>query len=178
MKPLDGPIRSVELVFEFLGAMAMLVTVLVVTLDVFMRYFINSPLPWSNDVLSLYFIPTFFFFGLSGAYMRGAHISVDILLRQVPKPIQAAFILIGRCAGMSLFTLILIYGAEHTYDSYMRVETLPGWVSYPVWPSTALVPLGSALMIIRIIQSLLSDVLSLARTGEIPFHDPEEGVPE
>ncbi len=178
MKPIDRAIRSLEAVFEFLGAIAMLVTVLIVTLDVVMRYFFRAPLQWSTDSLTLYFIPAFFFFGLSGAYTRGAHIAVDVLLNRLPLVLKAVCVLTGRVGGLVLFGLIFGYGVEHLIESYTKGETLPAWIQWPIWPSTLLVPIGCGLILLRIAQALAEDVVGLARDGVLPVRAHEEGFVE
>ena len=67
MDQFDRILRVMERVCSGLAAAMLLAIMLIATLDVAMRYFLNSPLGWSYDLISLYLMAGMFFLAMSGA---------------------------------------------------------------------------------------------------------------
>ena len=145
--------------------MAMFLTMAIVGSEVIARYFLNAPLAWAFDVLTLYVMPAIFFFGLPGSYSKGAHIAVDILVQRLPPVPVALTTLLCRLGGIVLFACLLYFGFGLTIESYRTGDTKTGVLTFLVWPSAMLVPLGCGLVLLRMLSQLPSDVLSLVRGG-------------
>ena len=73
--------------FETIVAAAfILVTTVLVIMNVFLRYFMNTGIVWSEDVATGCFVWSVFV-GSAAAYKNGALLGVDILVKKFPKPI-------------------------------------------------------------------------------------------
>lgn len=155
----------VEFVSDRLAALAMFLTMAVVASDVVARYGFHHPLAWVQDALVLYLIPAMFFLGLPGSYARNAHISVDFVILKIPPRWVAVAMLVGRVASIAFFLCVLYVGADHALEAFRSDETVSGVVVFPVWPSYALVPVGSALVLLRMFSQLAGDVSSVLRGG-------------
>src|SRR3546814_5827562 len=51
---------------------------LVIVVDVVMRYFFSAPLSWSYDLIGMYLVTLVFFLALADTFRRGGHIKVDL----------------------------------------------------------------------------------------------------
>ncbi len=154
----------------------MLSTMAIVGGEVVSRYFLNAPLQWSYDVLTLYVLPSLFFLGLPGSYAKNSHIAVDLLIDRLPASAVSVIVMVGRLGGMFLFACIVYFGVEHALEAYRSDESVPGVVTFLVWPSYALVPLGCALVLLRMLSELPADIIAIAR-GSSAAHgttDPQK----
>ena len=70
MDQFDRILRVMERVCSGLAAAMLLAIMLIATLDVAMRYFLNSPLGWSYDLISLYLMAGMFFLAMSSTLDR------------------------------------------------------------------------------------------------------------
>ncbi len=161
----DGALSRVESLTDLLAALAMFSTMAIVGGEVVSRYFLNAPLQWSYDVLTLYVLPSLFFLGLPGSYSKKSHIAVDLLIDRLPDLAVSVILLIGRLGGMFLFACIVYFGVEHALEAYRSDESVPGVVTFLVWPSYALVPLGCALVWLRMLSELPANIISIAHGG-------------
>jgi TRAP-type C4-dicarboxylate transport system permease small subunit len=74
-----------------------------------------------------------------------------------------------------LFAAIAYGTGAHAVEAYRGKEFLPGVVMWPVWLSYLPIPIGAAMLVLR----LLHHCVTLARQGEDPFVAAEgEGAVE
>lgn len=78
----DKTMRNVLLphLEEFVASLCLSVTISLVLVNVFMRYFLRTGLYWSEEVATICFVWAVFV-GAAAAYRRGAHIGVDIVVK-------------------------------------------------------------------------------------------------
>ena len=83
-------IKQVEkMVAEGMLIISALLLALIVSLfvmEIVMRYFLDSPTRWSNDVIS-FIMPTMIFFALPEVTRRNQHIAITFILDSVNKPV-------------------------------------------------------------------------------------------
>lgn len=149
-------------------AMTMMFSIMViVSADVFMRYVFNSPFSWAYDLISLYLMAGVFFLALSQAYASGAHVNVDILQQQFPAPLKR----ISECVitGLAFLTFVLVvrFGFDRALDAYQSRDVVAGAIPWPTWPAIALVPVGAALLCLRLAIHFIGHLASLLTGRDI-----------
>lgn len=154
---LDRSLSRLEAATDLLASIPMFAIMALVGAEVVARYFFRSPIAWAHDVLTMYLIPAMFFFGLPGAYRRNAHVAVDFVVRRLGRRARRVASMLGNVAGFVLFACILWFSAEHAIDSYRSAEIVPGVAAFPVWPSFAMVTLGCALILLRLLEEVIGD---------------------
>lgn len=132
------------------GNTVLLALMLLVTADVFLRYFIGKPLVWAHDVVSLYLLPAVFFLMLSDSFREGAQVRVDILRDHLPTRLRAFTDAIGHLATLVAVVLIGIGAGWQLLEAWRAEEVVAGSIPWPVWPSFLLVVLGSAMLALRL----------------------------
>ena len=133
------------------AALIQFVIMLVVVLDVSMRYLFNAPLTWSYDLISLYLMIALFYFALSYAYRDGFHVNVDIVYRRFgPRTRRFCDFVVGLLA-LGLFTGMLAVGAAKTWQGFVNDEVMTGTIAWPTWIPGVFLVLGCVLLLLRIL---------------------------
>ena len=162
------PTRLVRLVdrlenVAILGAgLCLLVMMLVVTLDVLMRYGFNAPLGWVYDLVGKYLIVAAFFLAVSETFRRGGHVAVDLFRNMMKPGVRRAVDTLGYIFIVPVLLAIVVTGFQTLKRAYLRDEVITGVVSWPTWPYYVFVPIGIGLLLIRVILHLVD----LAQGGD------------
>lgn len=161
MRTLYGFVTLIERLVTWIAAAFMFAIMAIVTTDVVMRYAFNSPLSWAYELISLYLMAGVFFLVLSHAYGAGAHVSVDILQRELPDRPYHLTEVITTAASLAVFLLIAWFGYWRAVESFQSGDVMAGAIPWPTWPALALVPVGCGLIALRLVIHLLSHLSSL-----------------
>ena len=168
-QPAHGPAPRFPRIDRAIGALedaamvvvvAALFAVMAVTVaDVVMRYGFNSPLPFAYDLITQYLLVAAFFLALSYTLRAGGHMNVDMLLVSIRSPrARAALRAAGDALAIVFFLALLHAGWVSAHDSWVRGDRLTGPLPWPVWISQAFVPLGVALLLLRLACRVAADV--------------------
>lgn len=164
MPTVDKTLRRIEYVTDTFAIVAMFTCMVLVALDVFFRYAMNSPQGWVMDVLVLYLLPGIFFMGLPGSYAKGAHVAVDIVLNMINSRNRLILSILARFAAIAVFALLTWYGVARVSSAIRLAEIQPGTiVNWPIWPSVLVVPVGCVLATIRAIERFVAEIGALLR---------------
>jgi len=153
----DLLLRKVE------GAVVVVLTSLMLVLgflQVFSRYVIESPIPWSEALLTYMFV-WFSFIGTSLAVAEGAHFCVEIVFVRFPPRLRHYVELLIYVIIMFVAGLMIHKGALFVWVNRTQLMTiLPFSMS---WPYLALPVSGSLILI----HSLSHFLRTLKRGGEL-----------
>lgn len=72
---------------EFIASIFLIITTVLVVINVFLRYFMDTGLYWSEEVATGCFVWSVFI-GAAAAYKRRMHIGVDLLVSKLPKSLR------------------------------------------------------------------------------------------
>ncbi len=137
---------------------ALIATTSLVLVNVFMRYFLNSPLTWSEEVATTCFVWTIFIGG-AVTFRNKAHLGVDIVIKRLPAKARAAVQFI-----MDI-TVILILGAL-TYNSILYAVNSAGklsnvlqqtilWSTFPVAAGFGLSLIWAVLFMVQNVKEII-----------------------
>ncbi len=166
-------IRMIDRVVLWSGyACALLVAPLVVanTVEVFMRYALNSPTDWATQATVMSY-GALFMLGAAYALQKGAHVRTDMLWEKFSDRTKG---IIDAVAYLLLFlptmaVLCWISFNEFNYAwSIDERSTLTAWQP-PIWPFRAVIPLSAALLFLQGISELMKSLWA-ARTGALLVH--------
>lgn len=144
-----------EAVLLALGAICLFGMMLLVFVDVTMRYLFNSPLGFSYDLISLYLMVGVFFFSLSDTLRHDEHVRVDILYLRFSHPMRALADRISYGASGLFFAAMLWTGLVRAIDSTAKGEVMATVVPWPVWVAYWIVPLGTAPIVLLCLLRLI-----------------------
>ena len=174
----DRVLRSIEKFGVGIAGIMMFLIMLVVVLDVVLRYFFNAPLFWSYELISLYLMVGLFFFALSDTLANNAHVSVDILHQYLPARLRHAAEFIGYACVIPVFAGILYMSTLATWQSYRGADVLAGHIAWPTWVASICVPLGIAVILLRMILRFIGHGLSLLQKRSAIALPPITGTEE
>jgi TRAP-type mannitol/chloroaromatic compound transport system permease small subunit len=174
-----GVIRAIDLLNKSVGhafAWCIVILVLGVSYEVFMRYLLNRPTSWAFDFSFILYGALFL---MAGAYTlsRGGHVRADIFYRRWPLRVQASlelflYLIFFFPGVLALVVAGLPYGLE---SLRIREVSVNSPVGVPIWPLKMLIPAAGVLLTLQGIAEVLRCVLCL-KEGHWPqrLHDVEE----
>jgi TRAP-type C4-dicarboxylate transport system permease small subunit len=144
------------------AAVMMFAIMTIVAADVAMRYIFNSPFAWAYDLISLYLMGALFYFALSRAFAEGAHISVDILQYSMSESVRRMCQIAVALISAVFFGTVTYLGLMRAIDDFSTGDATAGAILWPTWISVAFVPIGSAMITMRLIFHALAHAVSLS----------------
>lgn len=135
----------------WLAGTALVVMTLIVFAQVYVRYIMNSSLPWVEPGAIL-LMSWFIFLGSAVGVRESFHMGFDILIHFVPITVGRALGIISDLAVLAFSVGMVVYGwqlMEKTWGSSIPIIRLPGGVTYmPLF-------VGGVLMTLFMLEHLL-----------------------
>jgi C4-dicarboxylate transporter DctQ subunit len=135
----------------WLAGWLMMFALIMVCVDVVLRYFFNSPiggvLQFSEYVLL--YIPF-----LAAAYVLkdDSHIRIDIILNRLSPKVQAALNMVTSVFGILVLLALSYYGTYITFDYYRRGVPTLKYYKIPEFLVIMVIPLGCFLFALQFIR--------------------------
>lgn len=101
--------RFIKNLEEIFASVAISVTVLMVIINVILRYCFGFVVPWSEELSVICFIWATYF-GISSCYKHKLHMGVDVIITLLPEPAKRIFRLV-------IFTFLLVLNIVLAYLS-------------------------------------------------------------
>lgn len=162
-------LRVVENAFAAAGLAGLVATGVLIVVDVALRYLVGAPLSWSVGFVGDYALIGLFFLGLSFTVREGAHVRVDLVHDRLGPAGKRVLALLGPLLTAVFLALVGYGGLLLTLDAVRFGDApLPGAseLSWPVWTSTVLVPLGAGLAVLRSLHTLVAQIRRPTPTEE------------
>ena len=154
-----------ERVFQGVAALMLFAIMLIVVVDVAMRYLFNAPLGWSYGLISLYLMVGLFYFSLSDTLHHDGHVRVDILQERFSPPMKSVADLACYSSAGIVVAAMLWMTVLRTWESFQGGDVLAGAIAWPTWIAYLPVPLGLGLMLLRIFLIVTERVQALSGTS-------------
>lgn len=155
-----------------LAGLAVLVIVMLISFDVFMRYFFDQPQLFVDELAS--FLEVLVIFGgLAQTFRAGGHVRVDLLTGRLPPGARAWLRLVTLLIGLAFLGAVMWTTAQSALTAYRygRVSTV---MLYPLWISMVLIPAGLGLMAVTMLLRLARQLRRLSRPGADEVEPAEE----
>ena len=149
-----------ELIF---ASICISVTTLLVLMNVFLRYFMNTGIYWSEEVATMCFVWCIFV-GSASAYKNGAHLGVDLLVRKLPKIPRAIVKILVDILLILINGYILYLAIVFVSTSYQKPTAVLAISS--AWVSSSLI-VGFGLTTIYAIRDLVKDIVKTVKGEEL-----------
>lgn len=131
--------------FLFIGVM------LIVCLEIFMRYFINRPLTWVVEVaeFTLLYIS---FLGIAWLLREESHVKIEMLLIVLSSKGQAFLNFITSIIGAATCLTLVVYGTQATWIAYQIGRTTRTAMMVKQWPLLIIMPIGFFLLFLQFLR--------------------------
>jgi len=117
---------------------------ILVAVQVFCRYILNSSLFWSEE-LARYMLVWLSFFGATVAYYRNLHPGVDVLTSRLSPEKQTVTRLLVHMVSMALALVMIISGIQFAW--FVRMQISPA-LSIQKWIILAVIPLSGIILFV------------------------------
>ena len=135
-----------------LAGLATLVIVLLISLDVLMRYFFNQPQPFVDELAS--FLEVLIIFGgLAWTFTSGAHVRIDLVTAHLAGPTRAWLRVVTLLVGVVLLGVVMWVTGESALTAF-RYGRVSAVMLYPLWVPMLLIPAGLGLMALTMLVAL------------------------
>jgi len=104
-------LRFFDKLLAFVTASAMAAIVLIVFVNVALRYIVNTGLTWSEEIAVNLFVWVIFL-GAVLAGLEGLHIKVDMLTKKLPKGMQKVFLVISSLCVVFAMGVLIVGGVD------------------------------------------------------------------
>lgn len=165
-----GPLQRTERVLRWQGTieralstvssgLIMLMMVLT-TADVFLRYVLNRPIANVFEVEEFLLVGVIY---LGQAYIQAerGHITMDVLMARLRGRAKVGLTLFGDVVGLIIFGIILWRSSIFAWRSFAIGETTMGLAEYPLWPAKTMLPIGFALLCLRLVFDIVGGIQQL-----------------
>lgn len=157
-----------------MGTVVLLMSLLL-TVDVVLRYFFNSPTSWAFGLATW---GTGMIAFLLGGYtlVIEQHVRVDLYFERFSKRVKSIIDMISALFLFLIAIALFWLGLEYVIHYYQIGATMTGGLRMPLWVSWLIVPIGGLLIGLQGLVKFIND-LSIIITGEKLYdYDIEEGT--
>jgi TRAP-type C4-dicarboxylate transport system permease small subunit len=138
------------------SSVSILLIMFLTTFDLLARKLIDYSIPSLYELTEDYLMVSLVFLSMSYVYSIGGHVRVTLFERYIPPGIKKPLERILLLGGLILFAFITLKGWQVTLRAFEFQEVSNSVLAYPLAPAFFLVPLGCALLCLRILQSIFS----------------------
>jgi len=150
---IERAINGITVLGAVIGGAFTGVMTLLVGYAVLVRYLLNRPIGWSEEI-SIYFMIWAVFLGAAYTLKEDAHIGVDILMAKLPDRAKKPFFVFHGLMGI-LFLSIVFYKGIGMVAFSLKLDSRSIAIDFPLFIPQLAVPVGSALLIFQLILKLV-----------------------
>lgn len=144
-------------VLNYISVIIIFLTSLWITGDVVGRYFFNSPIPGTTELIETAIL-AIVFFGITYTLQQGRHIRTDVLVRRFPSAVVHWSTVLGCLIGVVSFALVCKFGWEAAWKAWLVKEFEGVQLRVPTYPSRFVMVLGSGLLVIQFTIDLIKSI--------------------
>jgi len=157
MQVLNRVLGFFERIFVFIGGASLVLMMLLTTFDLLSRKFLDYSIPSLYEFTEDYLMVSLVFLTLSYVYAVGGHVRVTLFEQRIPARVNAVWRRAHKAMAFVLFALIAVKGWEAAVEAYQYNEMSNSLLAYPLAPALMMVPIGSVMLCLRILQSFFDD---------------------
>jgi TRAP-type C4-dicarboxylate transport system permease small subunit len=139
---LERVVVGINKLFVFLASLMMAALVIIVCIDLTLRYFFNAPLLWgteATEILLLYIT----FLGAAWVFKEDSHVVIDVFIGKATGRRKTGLTLFSYLLTGIVSLVLIYYGFVTTYDHYKRGVFNPTVIETPIALIIAIIPIGS-----------------------------------
>lgn len=156
MRKVLSVLNMIEKIFLAGGFISILGIMFLTTFDLLARKLFNYSIPSLYEFTEDYLMVGLVFLTIGYVYTIGGHVRVTIFEKYYPPFFKKPLEKVLKFLAFVLFFFIMVKGWDVTVRAWEFKEVSSSVLAYPLAPAFFLVPLGSALVCIRIFQSFFT----------------------
>lgn len=160
-----------EAVFLRLSQVALVIMMILTSADAISRYVFKQSIVGAYESTELYLMVALVFLSMSFVKKVDGHIRLDILFDRFPTKVQHRLDAFYSLLAAVMFFFIGLKGLNMTIEAIQYQYVAAGLINLPLWLSYIWIPIGSFLLVIRLILTAVRLVLN--KDGELKRGDEE-----
>lgn len=169
---LNRVVNGVDRLIMGISGLALILMMLHITADVIANQVLSSPLPLTNATVTQYYMIAVAYLPLAAGELRGAHISVDLIVNSLPAAVRRWLDHLVQAACLLLYAALASQALQLAREKLANDAFLMEQATrVTTWPSYFIVPLGFALI------ALLLAIRLVCRLLGRPEPQPAETAP-
>ena len=158
----DRLVRRLAMLGIALAAISLLGSLVLVVYSVVMRYFLNQPAAWVDEMVG-YLLVACVMLAAADALLEGEHLAVDLVTERLSVRGKRCTLLAG-LAAVALSALLLVFeGVDMVAFSRMVGLMSNGYMATPMWIPQLLIPIGAVLLLLAAVAAFAA---ALRRTTD------------
>ncbi len=168
---LIGPsLQFLERLLLFGATLVIMFSMLFVSAEVLMRYAFNSPIPGHLEASEL-LVPIIVFLALSYTQATHGHVGMDLVLDSLAPTARRYALMATLLLSIFICAVLAYFSGKNAFQLWRFDDVTMSPPYFKTWPSAAAIPLGYALISIR----MYLQILNLHDPERFPAHEPEAG---
>jgi TRAP-type C4-dicarboxylate transport system permease small subunit len=155
---LGGAVLVIVFVMFFVGA------------EVLMRYAFNAPIPGHLEGSEL-LVPVIVFLAISYTQATRGHVGMDLVLDALSPTARRYAEMVTLLISVFVCAVLALFSFRNTYQLWLYDDVTMSPPYFRTWPAAAAIPLGYALISVR----MYIQVLHLFDPDRFPANEPEAG---
>ncbi|MBV1897284.1 MAG: TRAP transporter small permease [Rhodobacteraceae bacterium] len=175
---ISAALALLETGLAIISGAALAAIMMIVVVDVIMRYVLSAPLSWSYDLIGLYLVVAVFFFSLSDTMHHHGHISIDLFQHMIPHRLRHALLSVGYLFSTVIVAMIGWQAWLRFMIAYSADDRIAAVVPWPTWIAYSIVTLGSLVLALRCAYRMVGHAASAATGKEmVEMPPPPDSTP-
>jgi TRAP-type mannitol/chloroaromatic compound transport system permease small subunit len=140
------------------SSMLMILLVVIMTIEVFRRYFLGAPSVWALE-FTTFLYGAHFILGYGYTEQFHGHVNVDIFSSKLPQKLRTVlYIVTTAVISLPISLLLCIWAFDNAWISSVSLERSPSAWNPPIWPVKILMALGFTILVLQIISNILKKI--------------------
>lgn len=167
---LETALRRVEDLAAMIGGLMMVVSMVMTSADALLRYTVGSPLTLAFYLNEKYLLVAMLSLPLAWGFRQGGYIRFVAILAALPKHVGDMLLRVGLIAGAIYVAMLGWFVGVRAFEAFAKNTVQMGIIDWPIGWSLVWVPIGLALLTVRVLVTALGDAEGL-HSGEDSFGD-------
>jgi len=134
----------------FLASVMMAGLMIIVCIDLVLRYFFSSPLLWGTEVTEIMLLDITFL-GMAWVFKEDGHVVIDVFTSKVTGRKKKALNGISYFLTGIVSAVLVYYGFSATYDHFNRGVFNPTIMETPIWLIIIVIPIGGIPLFLEVL---------------------------
>jgi len=146
----EATVVAINAFFVFLASVMMAALVIIVCIDLTLRYFFRAPLIWGTEVTEI-FLLYITFLGAAWVFKEDAHVVIDVFTSKASGRKKKVLAMVSYLFVGIVSAVLVSYGFYTAYDHYRRGVFNPTIIETPIALIIVIIPIGSAPLFLEVL---------------------------
>lgn len=142
----------------YIGGVLIVVSCVLVTNEIVMRYFLKFPQAWNLET-NIFLLIAATFLGANYTQMKRGHVGADVLSSIMSASWNRWRVLVGDVLSFLLCAFLAVRVWEYTYKAWSEGWTTPSLWSPPLWIPFSLIGLGLMLISLEYVVQIIENTV-------------------